>query len=87
MIDEQGFVKLCDFNLAALSIRKKDDSAQSFCGSPIYISPEILNQRKAYKSSDYYSLGVVTYEMLFGDPPFLDDNIDGLYNKIKQGSI
>ena len=70
LLDESGHLKLADFGLAAENIRSANDFAKSFCGSPIYISPEILKSKRSYKTSDYYTIGVVMYELLTGDPPF-----------------
>ncbi len=87
LLDEVGHIKLGDFGLAAENINNPNQFARSFCGSPIYISPEILKYRKTYQCSDFYSMGVVLYELVTGEPPFYDDNIDCLYNKIKSGTF
>jgi serine/threonine protein kinase len=87
LIDESGHLKLADFGLAAENIRSANDFAKSFCGSPIYISPEILKSKRSYKTSDYYTMGVVMYELLTGDPPFFNEDIDKLYGLIKKGSF
>ena len=70
LIDQKGFLKLADFGLAANDIKTVQDYAKSFCGSPIYLSPEILKNKRTYKVSDFYTMGVVMYELLTGEPPF-----------------
>ena len=87
LLDQDGHARLADFGLAAEKIKNNSTFAKSFCGSPIYLSPELLKKRKTNKISDYYSFGVVLYELLVGDPPFFSENIDGLYRLIKKGKL
>ncbi|XP_063682072.1 calcium/calmodulin-dependent protein kinase type 1D-like [Bolinopsis microptera] len=54
------------------------------CGTPGYVSPELLNQKYG-KETDLWSLGVITYTMLCGYPPFYSESITGLFNAIKRG--
>ena len=61
--------------------------AQSFCGSPAYLAPEMLNKSGVSASGDVYQIGVVLYEMLVGIPPFYNDNISILYKNISQGKL
>ena len=61
--------------------------AQSFCGSPAYLAPEMLNKSGVSASGDVYQIGVVLYEMLVGIPPFYNDNINILYKNISQGKL
>lgn len=86
-MESNGYLKLADFGLAASDIKSPQDFAKSFCGSPIYLSPEILKQRKTFKGSDYYAAGVVMFELVCGEPPFFSDDINSLYQNIKQGQI
>jgi serum/glucocorticoid-regulated kinase 2 len=53
--------------------------AQSFCGSPAYLAPEMLKQQGITIAGDVYQIGVVLYEMLVGIPPYYNDNIKVLY--------
>ena len=87
LLDEDGHARLADFGLAAEKIKNNSTFAKSFCGSPIYLSPEILKRRKTNKISDYYTYGVVVYELLTGEPPFYCDDLDGLYRLIKKGNL
>ena len=97
MIDADGHIRLGDFGLAKQAgmpddeaderSRKKGMVAQSFCGSPAYLAPEMLNKAGISASGDVYQIGVVLYEMLVGIPPFYNDNINILYKNISQGKL
>lgn len=64
LMDEKGHIRLADFGLSKLNFRASDYS-YSFCGSPEYLSPEILvNEAKHNRMVDIYSLGCLFYEML-----------------------
>ncbi|CEG42864.1 camk camk1 protein kinase [Plasmopara halstedii] len=62
-------VKLCDFGFAR-QLNHQDDQASDSCGTPGYAAPEILDGRSYGLEVDVFSLGVVTYIMLCGYPPF-----------------
>lgn len=69
VLDEYFFTKLTDFGLSKEGI-KDNHSTKSFCGSLAYLAPEVLNRQGHGKSVDWYLLGVLIYEMLFGFPPY-----------------
>lgn len=96
MIDTDGHIRLGDFGLAKQagepdhiesSSAKNRMVAQSFCGSPAYLAPEMLMKSGVSASGDVYQIGVVLYEMLVGIPPFYNDNINILYKNISQGKL
>lgn len=60
--------------------------AQTTCGTPGYVAPEVLMQRPYGKPCDYWSIGVVTFILLSGSPPFFEDGNDnfGLFEQIKK---
>ena len=73
MIDIDGHIKLADFGLSKrLSPNQK--KTFSFCGSPEYLTPEMLRCEGHDYSVDYYTLGALLYEMLVGLPPFYKEN-------------
>ena len=76
MLGSDGHVLLVDFGL---SKKTENNFAKSSCGSPAYLSPEMLEKHGVGPESDYFTLGVVIYEFLFGEPPFFCDNIVRLY--------
>lgn len=70
MIDKDGNIKLADFGLASENIFDKENYSTSFCGTPYYLSPEMIKKKNAYKTSDFFALGILTYQMINGHPPF-----------------
>lgn len=71
-------VKLTDFGLARNMTT--DDMTSTFCGSPIYMAPEILNGDKYNVKADLWSLGIIFYQCLTGDMPFKATSIKALKN-------
>ena len=86
LLDEFGHVKLADFGLAKENVTESRQS-KSFCGSPAYLSPEVLDKQGAGKSADIYGIGAVLYELLTGMPPFYDDDLKVLYENIRKGAL
>jgi len=68
LIDEDGHIKLTDFGLSKMDF-SSNDVTYSFCGSPEYMSPEMLNNNGHSRQVDIYCLGVLLYELLIGIPP------------------
>lgn len=93
LLDDRGHIRLADFGLAkqgpSMEAKKHQPQfiAQSFCGSPAYLAPEMLRQQGITAAGDVYQVGVVLYEMLVGIPPYYDDNIKVLYNNIERGRL
>lgn len=71
-MDEAGNVYLTDFGMAKYI--KNNELAMTFCGTPEYLSPEVIRGQGCDKSTDWWSLGILTYEMMFGLPPFYNKN-------------
>ena len=80
MIVKGTDVKIADFGAAFL--RKSQAVQTAAMGSPFYMSPEQIEGKELTLHSDMYSLGVVLYELLTGQRPFVADDLNGLVNKI-----
>lgn len=73
LITPDNRVKVTDFGIArALASVQPDERSQAIWGSPAYFSPEQAAGRAPSPASDVYSLGIVLYEMLTGELPFMD---------------
>ena len=69
ILDAEGNLKLTDFGLS--KIFKADESmTHSFCGTPEYLAPEVCNNQGHNHLVDYWSFGIMVYEMLSGINPF-----------------
>jgi serine/threonine protein kinase len=81
LVDRDGHLKITDFGHAKADMDGQSTTS-TFCGTAEYIAPEML-QGKAYtKAVDWWSFGIMLFEMLCGMPPFIHDNPNGLYAMI-----
>uniref|UniRef100_A0A060T7D3 non-specific serine/threonine protein kinase n=1 Tax=Blastobotrys adeninivorans TaxID=409370 RepID=A0A060T7D3_BLAAD len=83
LLDYTGHIALCDFGLCKLNM-KDQDKTNTFCGTPEYLAPELLLGQGYTKVVDWWTLGVLFYEMLTGLPPFYDQDTNEMYRKILQ---
>lgn len=86
LLDYQGHIALCDFGLCKLDM-KKDDKTATFCGTPEYLAPELLVGHGYTRVVDWWTLGVLLYEMLTGLPPYYDNDVPKMYKKILQDPL
>eukprot|EP00644_Phytophthora_capsici_P009802 jgi/Phyca11/12359/fgenesh1_pm.PHYCAscaffold_108_\ len=87
LLDENGHIRLTDFGLSKEGIQDDFSGANSFCGTPEYLAPEILNRSGHGRAVDWWSLGALLYEMLTGLPPFYCRDRDRLFEKIRKGDL
>jgi serine/threonine protein kinase len=83
-LDDDANVKIADFGFA-IKGKPNANTLSTQCGTPGYVAPEILFSKQYDKSVDMWSIGVITYVLLGGYPPFHDDNQKQLFRKIKKG--
>lgn len=81
LLDYKGHIALCDFGLCKLDM-KNDSKTDTFCGTPEYIAPELLQGKGYTRSVDWWTLGTLLFEFLTGLPPFYDKNTNTMYQKI-----
>uniref|UniRef100_A0AAQ4PTS2 Protein kinase C n=1 Tax=Gasterosteus aculeatus aculeatus TaxID=481459 RepID=A0AAQ4PTS2_GASAC len=86
LLDEEGHCKLADFGMCKEGILD-GVSTTTFCGTPDYIAPEILQELDYGPSVDWWALGVLMYEMMAGQPPFEADNEDDLFESILHDDV
>lgn len=81
LIDLDGHIRITDFGLSKCDFSSRDRS-NSFCGSPEYMSPEMLRDDSHSRMVDFYSIGALLYEMLTGLPPFYSHDRNEMYYNI-----
>jgi cGMP-dependent protein kinase len=79
LIDADGYIKVTDFGFA-----KRVDTAKTWtlCGTPDYLAPELVGGKGHNKGVDWWTLGILIWEMLAGQPPYYDDDQMRTYKKI-----
>jgi len=82
--EDDASLKIADFGFA---VRVNSNLLSTQCGTPGYIAPEILENKPYGKAVDMWSIGVITYIILGGYPPFHDDNMRNLFRKIRKGDF
>ena len=87
LLDARGHVRLTDFGLSKEGINDNVSGAHSFCGTPEYLAPEILNRQGHGRAVDWWSLGALLYEMLTGLPPFYCRDREKLFEKIRSAEL
>lgn len=86
LVDENGHIRLTDFGLSKCGFHS-NDLTKSFVGSPEYMSPEILLGKHYNFSVDFYTLGVLLYELVTGLPPFYNEDKMKMYRSISYSPL
>ena len=82
MIAQNGYVKLVDFGFA-----KTRNETCTLCGTPQYLAPEVIRNNYHGFAVDWWTLGILIYEMIFGYPPFEADKNMKMYEKILKAQV
>ena len=86
LVDMDGHIRIADFGLS--KIIRENERSHSFCGSPEYLSPEMLQNEEGHdRRVDIYCLGVLLYEMLTGLPPFYDEDHVRMFDKVMHANL
>ncbi|MCQ2817634.1 MAG: protein kinase, partial [archaeon] len=85
LMDDKGYLMLADFGMA--KELKEGEKAMSFCGTPEYLAPEIITGEGHGQAVDWWSFGILLYEMLCGLPPFYAENLERMYDLIRGGAL
>ncbi|KAM5240020.1 RAC-alpha serine/threonine-protein kinase isoform 1-T1 [Hipposideros larvatus] len=86
MLDKDGHIKITDFGLCKEGI-KDGATMKTFCGTPEYLAPEVLEDNDYGRAVDWWGLGVVMYEMLCGRLPFYNQDHEKLFELILMEEI
>ncbi|CAI9623071.1 unnamed protein product [Staurois parvus] len=81
--DENAKIMITDFGLSKM---EESGIMSTACGTPGYVAPEVLAQKPYSKAVDCWSIGVITYILLCGYPPFYEETESKLFEKIKEGT-
>jgi len=84
---DNASIKIADFGFAKRLDFDNDNSLNTACGTPGYVAPEILERQRYGKAVDMWSIGVITYILLCGYPPFHDQHQAQLFRKIRKGEF
>ncbi len=84
MLTEEGDIKIGDFGLA-VQLKDCREERETMCGTPNYMSPEVLENLPYNFEADIWSLGCILYALLVGRPPFDSPNVQGTMVKVKKG--
>jgi len=87
LLTNEGHIVMTDFGLSKEGLHDKDDRTGTFCGTPEYLAPEILEGKGYGKAVDWWSFGTLLYEMLTGLPPFYSEDVQEMYTKIMSAEL
>ncbi|RXG47997.1 hypothetical protein VDGE_04427 [Verticillium dahliae] len=87
LLDANGHIALCDFGLSKANLTQ-NATTNTFCGTTEYLAPEVLLDESGYtKMVDFWSLGVLVFEMCCGWSPFYAEDTQQMYKNIAFGKV
>lgn len=86
LIQDDGYLQLCDYGSAKV-LNNVNEFRASLVGTPEYLSPEVVNGDGHTKITDWWNVGILIYELLYGFPPFYDENIERVFDLITLSEI
>jgi len=87
LLTNDGHIVMTDFGLSKEGLHSSDDRTATFCGTPEYLAPEILEGARYGKAVDWWSFGTLVFEMLTGLPPFYCEDVQQMYSKIMTAEL
>jgi len=86
LIDQDGHLALTDFGMTKQL--KKGENTKTFCGTPEYLAPEVVSGYAYDKNVDWWSVGILCYELVIGIPPFYSaQSLNEMYRKIQYAKL
>ncbi|VDN59237.1 unnamed protein product [Dracunculus medinensis] len=83
MLDHNGHIKMTDFGFAKVITER----TWTMCGTVEYLAPEVFTHQGHGKAVDWWSLGILIYEMMVGVPPFQGRNVNEIFDNIRSGKL
>jgi RAC serine/threonine-protein kinase len=87
LLTSDGHICMTDFGISKEGLKAADDRTATFCGTPEYLAPEVLEGTEYGKAVDWWSFGTLMYEMLTGLPPFYSQDVQVMYQKIMTAKL
>lgn len=82
LLTGDGHICMTDFGISKEGLLSDNDRTATFCGTPEYLAPEVLEGNGYGKAVDWWSFGTLMFEMLVGIPPFYNQDVQQMYQKI-----
>lgn len=82
LLHDSGHICLTDFGLSK-DLDPMSQESHTFCGTPEYLAPEIIEKQGHGMAVDWWSLGILCYELATGQPPFYSNNVHKMYRMIR----